>query len=125
MSFRKVDPITNDWNFGNSNTNYATGNEGIALDVQTAVLQWQNDWFLDLTKGINWEVYLSVPNQRQNIINAIKAMVASRNGVASVKEVDVINVDLNKGIASIEIVFTTTLNLEVILSLPLPNGNIS
>ncbi|AOF54425.1 hypothetical protein BKG91_09345 [Rodentibacter caecimuris] len=53
MRVRRLDK-NHDWTFGQGFVNYASESEAIAQNVQTRLLSFANDWFLDLNHGLPW-----------------------------------------------------------------------
>lgn len=82
MRMRNLD-TDNDWEFGNSQSNYVTATQAIALDVKTALQGWVGDCFFALQDGIDWYNRLEF-NQKQNLDNDISNLILSRNGIIGI-----------------------------------------
>lgn len=79
--FRSLTP-DGDWVFGQNLSSYATGQQAIALNTQTRLLMFFQDFFASLLFGINWIGLLSSKNPaaQNGIILQTRQMIAGSVG---------------------------------------------
>lgn len=64
-------------------SNYASGQQAIALNIQTSVLMWAGDCFFSLAGWINWKGLLNV-GQQKNLDAALQGLLAQAFGVQQI-----------------------------------------
>lgn len=82
MNFRQL-TLSGDWTFGGGLSNYASGPQAIALNIQTSVLMWQGDCFFSLPGWINWKGLLNV-GQQNNLNAALQLLLSQAYGVQAI-----------------------------------------
>lgn len=88
MNFRQL-TATGDWTFGGGLSNYASGQQAIALNIQTAVLMWAGDCFFSLNNWINWKGLLNV-GQQKNLNAALQSLLSQLFGVQAIVSATVV-----------------------------------
>lgn len=117
MSVRRLD-TNHDWTFGRSLANLSTQNEEVSQSVETRLMSFMNDWFLDVDAGLNWWTFLSQKNQQTTMERAIREMVEKTDGVLRLNDLQ-IYVDKNRK-ASISITLTTIYNKQILQNIEVP-----
>lgn len=131
MIFRGLSE-SGDWEFGQGLSSYATGEQAIALDAQTRLMMFFNDYFYSLTFGINWFQFLSSKNpQAQNgiLVQTRQMLVGTVGGYASygivaINAMDVFLDPITRALTveyDVATIFSSSLSGSV--SLPLSTGN--
>ena len=87
MRFRNLD-VNGDFSFGRGSTSYATENAAIALNVQTRLLSWLNDFFADMGAGLDWNRLLGTPGTQAEIELSCKRIILQSEGVERVNSID-------------------------------------
>ena len=118
MIFRGLD-AQGDWMFGQGASSYATGQQAIALDVQTRLQMFFGDCFVSLLFGIQWLQLLSSKNPaaqngillqtRQMILGSVGGYKSF--GVLAINSVDVYEDLLTRALKldySIATIYTTS-----------------
>lgn len=82
MIFRQLD-ANSDWTFGKGKSNYAQGQQAIALNIATSVRSWVGDCFFSLPSGINWKALLNVGRQK-DLDAALQNLLINCYGVMAV-----------------------------------------
>jgi hypothetical protein len=82
MIFRQLNS-SGDWTFGAGLGNYASGTQAIALNIQTSVLMWQNDFFASLAGWVNWKGLQNVGTANP-LSAALQTLLANAYGVMGV-----------------------------------------
>lgn len=85
MKVRRLDN-NHDWTFGQGVTNYASESEAIAQNVQTRLLSFTNDWFLDLEHGLPWLEQVGTNVNLKDWEIRIKRYVLQTDGVVKVTD---------------------------------------
>lgn len=88
MIFRQL-TATGDWTFGGGLSNYASGAQAIALNIQTSVLMWQGDCFFSLQPWINWKGLLNIGQQR-NLDTALQGLLGACYGVMGIVSASIV-----------------------------------
>ena len=78
-----------DWTFGAGRSNYLGRSEAIAQCVKTALLSLYGNWFLDLTHGVRWPLYLRKNPDLRAMEQELKRVILSVDGVIKIIEFDV------------------------------------
>jgi hypothetical protein len=81
MKVRRLDN-NHDWTFGSGFANYATGSDAVRQCVQTILLSFRFNWFLDEDHGINWFAYFVKNPDVQIMEDDIKRHILDVEGVA-------------------------------------------
>ena len=71
--------------FGHGYSDYKTKNYEVAQDIESALLEFQNDCFFALNHGINWFERLGYKNQKEALDNDIYNIVSNRYGVLNIQ----------------------------------------
>lgn len=82
MNFRQL-TASGDWTFGGGLSNYATGPQAIALNIETSVKMWAGDFFASLPGWINWKGLLQVGTQNK-LDAALQTVLSQCFGVQAV-----------------------------------------
>jgi len=92
MIFREVS-LTNtspqglDWQFGQGLSNYLTGDEAIALNIQTALQTLLGEAFWNTSFGIDWINLLGNLNTENAILTKTRSVLVSCYGVTQINSV--------------------------------------
>ena len=104
ITARKLDS-NNDWTFGQGRANYATEDTAIRQNVKTRLQSFMFDWFLDVDANIDWWNILGRKNNKQVILDNVKATTINTDGVTSVDNIEITN-EANR-VLQIQVTFTT------------------
>lgn len=88
MIFRNLD-TNHDWTFGNSKSNYVSGNQEIALNIKTRVLSFLGNCFFATDEGIDWFNLLDYRYQ-DRLENAVQEVVIQTPGVVGINSIDIL-----------------------------------
>lgn len=113
MSFRNLDG-SGDWTFGAGFSNYATGLNEIALNIQTRVLSFYRDCFFDLEAGIDYFNLLDY-NTQQKLENEIQKTIISTDGVFGINSIN-LYLNSNRKLMleySVKTIYSDTLSREI------------
>lgn len=77
-----------DWIINNNISTFLTGNLEIIQNVETRIKEQIGDCFFNLQAGIDWINMPRGTEQINNLIIAIKNVIAGTNGVTSVIEIN-------------------------------------
>ena len=94
------------WKFGRNVADTATGDEGVLIDVKTAIGEWRNDYWAGMNKGISWDKYIGNAPALSALRADIEAIVLSRPNVAAVSLVQARAIDQHT--LAVEVEFLTT-----------------
>lgn len=83
MLIRNIDN-DNDWTFGQSQSNYVSGQDAIVLDIKLKLQEWLDDCFFALQNGIPWNIRLGSKNQKELLDSDILRIVKSVEGVLNI-----------------------------------------
>lgn len=92
LAVRRIDE-NGDWSFGRGRGDYASGSESIQQRVVTRLRSFTNDWFLNLSYGINWTQDSQKPADLAQLEAEIKATILQTDGVKAIKS---FSMDLNE-----------------------------
>lgn len=84
---------TGDWIFGRSKSGYIQGTAAIKQLIQTRLREFVNDWFLDVTAGIDWIRLLSGRDTQAEILREVRRVILATDGVLTL---DYLSVELNR-----------------------------
>lgn len=84
MRYRKLSP-TGDYTFGSGQANfYKDSPEAVAQSVQTRLLLWVDEWYLDITEGTPY-IQGILGKQPQNTVDDIlRSRILDTQGVSSI-----------------------------------------
>lgn len=99
MRYRKLSP-DGDYTFGASQLNfYRDVPEAVAQLVQTRLLLWLGEWYLDLDEGTYWIEGVIGKHSKQTVDATIQDRVLATEGMISIENYEsVINPD-NRGLS--------------------------
>lgn len=84
MRYRKLDP-NGDYTFGHGKLDFLIDDpDAVAQAIQTALLLYQGEWFLDTTAGMPWSSQVLGYNTQALYDTAIKAKILSVTGIKSI-----------------------------------------
>ena len=83
MKVRALDS-NHDWTFGSGISNYKNESEAIKQCILTTLMSYRNNFFLNLTHGVNWFAYLTKNPNVEAMRQDIKARVFEVEGVYSI-----------------------------------------
>jgi Tfp pilus assembly protein FimT len=109
--------ISDDWAFGKGKANYAANSEAIRQNVKTRLRSFTNDWFLDVTKHIDWFNILGSKNNEETIKNEVTRVVLETEGVLTL---DGYELTSTKREATINIKFTDVFGANVPTTVTIP-----
>jgi len=87
MKVRQLDE-NHDWQFGRGLASYIDGSEAVRQCVQTILLSFRFNWFLDEDHGINWFAYFVKNPDVPVMENDIKRNILEVEGVQTLQELD-------------------------------------
>ena len=107
-----------DWTFGKGKANYSANSEAIRQNVETRLLSFANDWFLDTTANIDWINILGSRNNEQTIRAEVTRVVLATEGVLTL---DKYEISVTGREATITIKFTDIYdqNVPALVSVPI------
>jgi len=82
MIFRQLTAL-GDWTFGQGIAGYATAENAINLNIQTALQSWKGDCFFALNDFVDWMNRLD-KNQFTNLENELKSVILQCFGVVAI-----------------------------------------
>lgn len=88
MAFRNLDSL-HDWVYGSGKNCYVTGNQEIALNIETRILSFLSNCFFDTDAGIDWFNLLDY-NRREQLENAVQETIIQTPGVTGINSVDAV-----------------------------------
>lgn len=94
-----------DWRFGRGRATYIKDGEAVAQNVKTRIREFQQDWYANTQKGIDWITLLGSRNTRRQIENSVRRTVLQTEGVASLDALELI---VNRRARSATILLTYT-----------------
>lgn len=105
-----------DWTFGHGLNNYKRRSKEIEQNVVTRLKSFSNDWFADITAGVDWDRLFSTRGNQDAIRRAVEQSVLGTFGVRSIKRLRVVEIDRDRR-ATIEVsyvdLFDETIEVEV------------
>jgi len=108
-----------DWTFGKGKANYAINSEAIRQNLETRLLSFANDWFLDITLNIDWLNIFGNKNNGQTIKNEVTRVVLETEGVLTL---DTYEIEVTKRETTIKITFTDIFDQSVPALVSVPIG---
>lgn len=76
MRFRNVDK-NGDWVFGKGRNSYLTGNEALMMNIKTRLLEFVNDCFWDMEKGIDWWTLMGGKDLKKILVDVQRTILRS------------------------------------------------
>lgn len=80
MRTRRLDS-DGDWTFGRGRQSYATKSECVRQKVLTRLRSFRQDWFLDMTHGIDWVGNMARRGTRVKVEAEIRSCILQTDGV--------------------------------------------
>lgn len=83
----------NDWLWGNSMASLWSGQAAVAGNVQTGLLFFQNDFFADISGGVDWFGLLSSTGAAQvetQILLQCREIIINSYGITAINNLDVV-----------------------------------
>ena len=88
MKFRNLTAL-GDWQFGHGLQSYATGNNAIALNIQTSLLSFLKDCWFDPNAGVDWLRLLGTPGTLNEIQLNVRGIILQCYGVTKVNSINI------------------------------------
>ena len=79
-----------DFTFGKSKQDYLYKSDEIKQNLTTRLKEFQNDWILDIEKGIDYFTILQSKNNEKVLINEINRVSGETAGVRTVLDVKIL-----------------------------------
>lgn len=79
-----------DWTFGRGRAGYKRGSDEVRQNVATRIKMFYNDWFLDITNGIDWYALLGQKNTRDQIVREVEKCILQTAGVRAIELLEVV-----------------------------------
>ena len=76
MRFRGLD-VNGDWIFGKGRSSYLTGNEALMMNIKTRLLEFVNDCFWDMEKGIDWWTLMGGKDLKKILVDVQRTILRS------------------------------------------------
>lgn len=95
-----------DWRFGKSKAQYLTNGDCVRQNVITRIKSFVNDWFADISHGVDWFNLLGKRKNETKILRAIEKIVLETPGVSTIDLLRLQSLSKDR-VASIELQFTT------------------
>lgn len=76
MRFRGIDN-TGDWVFGKGRNSYLTNTDALMMNVKTRLLEFLNDCFWDINKGIDWWTLLGGKDLKKILVDVQRTILRS------------------------------------------------
>lgn len=76
MRFRNVDE-NGDWCFGKGRNSYLQNNQALMMNIKTRLLEFVNDCFWDMDKGIDWWTLLGGKNLKKILVDVQRTILRS------------------------------------------------
>ncbi len=104
QTFRSLDSA-GDWVFGGGRSSYATGNNAIQMDIQTALQIFMGECFWDTSFGVDWWNLLGGknPSAKASIILQVRTVIL---GVVGVTQINSVSVSQNATTRSISLSYS-------------------
>lgn len=95
-----------DWRFGKSRAQYKRDGEAVYQNVQTRIKSFVNDWFLNVSGGIDWYNLLGNKGTETQILREVERVVLQTQFVRTIERLEIVRRDKNRGI-TLELEITT------------------
>lgn len=76
MRFRGLDS-NGDWVFGKGRNSYLKGNEALMMNIKTRLLEFYNDCFFDMQKGIDWWTLMGGKDLKKILVDVQRTILRS------------------------------------------------
>ena len=76
MRFRALDE-DGDWKFGKGRNDFLLDNQALMLNIKTRLLEFLNDCFWDMEKGIDWWTLLGGKNLKSILVDVQRTILRS------------------------------------------------
>lgn len=76
MRFRGIDS-NGDWVFGKGRNSYLKGNEALMMNIKTRLLEFYNDCFFDMQKGIDWWTLMGGKDLKKILVDVQRTILRS------------------------------------------------
>lgn len=76
MRFRGIDN-NGDWVFGKGRNSYLKGNEALMMNIKTRLLEFYNDCFFDMQKGIDWWTLMGGKDLKKILVDVQRTILRS------------------------------------------------
>lgn len=76
MRFRALD-VNGDWCFGKGRNSYLRDNEALMMNIRTRLLEFLNDCFWDMEKGIDWWTLLGGKDLKRILVDVQRTVLRS------------------------------------------------
>lgn len=88
MIFRNL-TSDGDWTFGNGVADYLVGEDAIKMNIQTRLKCFLNDWFADMSFGIDWWNLLGQKGSsaEANVLLQCRTSISGAYGVVKINSV--------------------------------------
>jgi hypothetical protein len=94
-----------DWTFGRGRAGYKKNSDEVRQSVSTRLKCFVNDWYLNITDGIDWYALLGQRGTRSQILREVERRVLETAGVRSITTLEIRN--LQSRVLTIGLRFTT------------------
>lgn len=104
----RVSGITSsgDWRFGRGKATYLSNRDAVRQSVVTRIRSFTNDWFLDVSAGLDWFNLLGSRNTEARLLRDLERAILTTNGVRSITRLEIVGRNRDRGV-TIELVFLT------------------
>lgn len=76
MRFRGID-ANGDWVFGKGRNSYLKDNEALMMNIRTRLLEFLNDCFWDMEKGIDWWTLMGGKDLKKILVDVQRTILRS------------------------------------------------
>lgn len=76
MRFRAID-ANGDWVFGKGRNSYLKDTDALMMNIKTRLLEFLNDCFWDMEKGIDWWTLLGGKNLKKILVDVQRTILRS------------------------------------------------
>ena len=76
MRFRAID-ANGDWVFGKGRNSYLRDTDALMMNIKTRLLEFLNDCFWDMDKGIDWWTLLGGKNLKKILVDVQRTILRS------------------------------------------------
>lgn len=95
-----------DWQFGRGKATYLRNRDAIRQNVVTRIRSFTNDWFLDVSAGLDWFALIGSRNTETRLRRDLERTVLTTDGVRSITRLEIVGRDRDRGV-TIELSFLT------------------
>lgn len=94
-----------DWTFGRGKANYKAKSQAVRQSVVTRLREFQNDYFADIGRGIDWITIMGQRGNQDRIKREIERRVLSTEGVRTIDKLEITQIRSDRS-ATIELRYT-------------------